>query len=200
MDDSKVKLDLRAVLPIAALTIVVLVIIFVQICGSEDVVAPEVVTTPADTPTAGAPGDTATPGPSPTEEPGAPTDTPEPGGGEEERDATRQDDLTSLAFGLEAYRQENDAYPTTDGNVQSLCVFPGDAACALEDILGDLPNDPLGEPASENGYWYASDGATYTVWAQRETDTVPECPDHPSHLERFDSVLCAQGPAPATAP
>ncbi|MEX1255273.1 MAG: type II secretion system protein GspG [Dehalococcoidia bacterium] len=189
------KLDLRAVLPIAALTIVVLVIIFAQICGSEDVVAPEVVSTPPETPTAEEPGETATPGPSPTEEPGAPTATEEPGGGEEERDVARQEDLTRLAFGLEAYRQENDAYPTTDGNVQSLCVFPGDAACELEEIIGDLPNDPLGEPASENGYWYASDGDTYTVWAQRETDTVPECPDHPSHLEGVDSLQCAQGSA-----
>jgi hypothetical protein len=192
-----VKLDLRFVLPIAGLTIVVLVIIFVQICGSEEVTAPEVSATPGDTPTAEAPGDTPTPGPSPTEEPGAPTDTPEPGGGAEERDATRADDLKTLAFALEVYRTENGSYPTTDGNVQSLCVFPGDAGCALEEIINEIPLDPLGEPASENGYWYAATGDTFTVWTQRETDTQPECPDHPSHLERFDSLQCAQGPAEA---
>jgi hypothetical protein len=196
MDESTVKLDLRAVIPIAALTIVVLVIIFVQICGSEDVDAPEVVAeTPADTPTAGEAGPTATEGPPPTEEPGAPTATAEPGGGEEERDATRADDLQALAFAFEAYRVENGSYPTTDGAVQSLCVFPGDAGCAVEELIDPIPLDPLGEPASENGYWYASTGDTFTIWAQRETDSVPECPEHPAHLEHFDSVQCSQGPA-----
>ncbi len=195
MGGSTVKLDLRAVLPIAALAIVVLVIIFVQICGREDVKSVvEGSQTPRATPTEGGTGETPTPGEAPTAEVTEPADTPEPGGGAEQRDATRINDLGAIAFALAAYSQDNGSYPNTDGNVQSLCVFPGDAGCELEDLLDSIPIDPLGEPASDNGYWYASNGESFTVWAQRESDAEPECPDHPSHLERFDSVLCVQGP------
>ncbi len=194
-----VRLDLRAVLALAALGIVVLTIILVELCGSEGVdeqtVVPNVSPQPQDTPEPVEPtptlGENETPPPTSTPAP------PEPGG--EERDATRQEDLAALQQALEDYRSENDSYPSTGGNIQSLCVFPGDAGCELEDAIGSIPVDPLaadGQPASENGYWYASDGSQYTIYAQREADAAPECDELPAHLEGFgvESAICVSGP------
>lgn len=199
-EPSTVRLDLRAVLPVAALGVIILVIIFVELCGREDtpsespplVEAPtEVPTTPEPTPT---PGPTATPGPSPTPAPEEATATQELVAGAEERDAARLADLESVQQALEEYHDERGDYPDSGGNVQSLCVFDADAGCQLEEFLSPIPIDPLGEPIAENGYWYQSDGDEFTVYAQRETDQFPECPQHPEHLEDLDSVLCIQGP------
>ncbi len=193
-DPATVRIDLRAVIAVVALGIVVLVIIFVELCGREDVEPlaqgtqpPAEDTTPEPQPP------TPTPGPSPT--PGPPTDTPAPQPGGDERDVTRQQDLQAIAQALEEYRDDNGEYPNSDGNIQSLCVFEDtDVGCELREVLDPLPIDPLGEPASENGYWYASDGDTYTVYAQRESNEVPACPEHPDHLSQFDSLICVRGP------
>src|SRR3972149_945897 len=126
----------------------------------------------------------ATPAPSPTgggEEPTATEAQVQPGG--EERDTTRVQDLDAVRDALEQYRQEHDAYPDSDGNVQTLCAFPEfDKGCELEDVLDPLPIDPLGEPITENGYWYSGTRDTYTVFAQRESDLFPECDQHPAFL------------------
>ena len=190
---STVRLDLRAALPIAALGVVVLVIIFVELCGREDVAPLAQTPLPVESPTPSQPVPTITPGPSPT--PAPPTSTPTPAPGREDRDQTRQQDLATIQEALEEYREENGSYPDNSGAVQSLCVFSdADAGCELEDVLSSIPNDPLGEPISENGYWYASDGDTFTVYAQRESDRFDECEEHPDHLGEFDSLLCVQGP------
>ena len=191
-----VRLDLRAVLPIAALAVIVLVIIFVELCGRNDV-GPLVDAIPTaidrGTATPVTPVPTATPGPTPT--PAPPTATPEPEPGGAERDATRVEDLETIEQALEEYVQENGNYPDSGGNVQTLCVFPeSDIACELEDVLSPIPTDPLGEPLAENGYWYASDGETFTVYAQRESEQFETCAQHPDHLQGFDSLLCVQGP------
>lgn len=184
MAEPTLRLDLRAVLPIVALATVVLIIIFVQLCGSEDVEpraqgngAPILTATPF------------TPGPSPT--PG-PTATPDPSG--PARDLTRRVDLATIEAALAEYRQENGGYPNTNGNIQTLCAFVEvDEGCALREVLDPVPGDPLGNP-SGNGYWYASDGQSYIVYAQRESEQTAECPDHPVHLGAFASLLCVQGP------
>lgn len=190
-DRDTVRLDLRIVLPVAALGVVVLAIIVVELCGREDIrplaEAPTTVENPSPLPVT-----PPTPGPSPT--PGPPTPTPPPVTGGDERDVTRQQDLDRIAQALEEYREENDSYPDTGGQVQSLCVFEADAGCELAEFLDAIPFDPMGEPISENGYWYSSTGDTYSVYAQRESDQVPECPDHPGHLEGIDSLMCVQGP------
>ena len=187
------RVDLRAVLPVAALGVVVLVIIFVELCGREDVAPLDGSTAVVQQETA-TPGPTFTPGPSPTTGP-SPTGAPvEVVTGGEDRDTARVQDLTALQEALEQYREENGAYPDTDGNVQTLCVFfDADAGCDLEEVLGPVPQDPLGEPVS-NGYWYVSTGRLYVVFAQRESELFPACDEHPEHLRDFDSVLCARGP------
>jgi hypothetical protein len=183
-----VQIDLRAALPVAALAVVVLVIIFVELCGREEVKAPEQVS--GDQPTATA-GPTFTPGPSPTpgEEP-----TEQPPGGAETRDLQRQDDLLTVQAALEGFRADHGNYPSTSGNIQTLCVFEdADVGCGLREFLDPLPGDPLGDPG-RYGYYFRSTDNDYTLFAFRESDAVEECPEHPDHLSQLDSVMCIQGP------
>ena len=191
--------DLRTVLPVAALAIVVLVIVIVQLCGTEDVdrqarnalptetLGPTFTPGPTETP-----GPTSTPGPAPTTDAQATATVPT--GGEDERDGTRVQDLQRIALALDEYRSDEGDYPSTGGNIQTLCAFTdADAGCELESYFDELPIDPLGDP-SVQGYWYASDGQSFTIYAQRETDLFPECDDHPDHLASFDSLFCERGP------
>jgi hypothetical protein len=182
-----VQIDLRWILPIGALAAIVFAIIFLELCGREDIDEAVTAPDPVDTATAQTP---VTPGPSPTGGEATPTVISEPG--EDQRDATRQQELAVIASALTQYRTESGSFPNTNGDVQSLCAFEVDAGCDLEEVLNPVPADPLGDPGT-NGYWYQSDGNTYTVWAQRETDQGEECAEHPDHLSNFDSVFCVTG-------
>ncbi len=193
MAGPSVRLDLRVLLPVAALGVVVLVIIAVELCGREDVQplagSPPVALTPVTS------GPTFTPGPSPTRGPPTPTATgAAPLGGGEGRDAKRQQDLAAIQAALEKFHQDKGEYPNTNGNIQSLCVFrDADAGCGLEKFLNPIPEDPLGDPA-KNGYFYGSTGSEYTLYATREGNQLPECADHPDFLEKTKSLYCVQGP------
>jgi hypothetical protein len=202
MAGPSVRLDLRAALPIAALGVVVLVIIFVELCGREDVspvgestpfveLATATPITPGPTAT---PGPTFTPGPSPTAAPVTATATREAPIGGGERDIARVQDLADLQEALEQYREEHGSYPDSGGNIQTLCAFTEfDAGCELEEVLSPLPQDPLGDQVN-NGYWYTSIGSRFAVFAQRESEQFEECSEHPDFLRDFDSLLCVQGP------
>jgi hypothetical protein len=192
MSGPTVQLDLRTVIPVAALAAIVLVIIFVELCGRDDAgEPPQVVTGPTATaaPTF-TPGPSPTEGPSPTLSPADATATVLAVSGDEQRDARRLDDLAALQGALEAYRADNGGYPDTGGNIQTVCAFEeADAGCDLREFLDPLPIDPAGE-----GYWLRSSETAYTLFAQRESDAFEECGEHPAHLESFDSLLCVQGP------
>lgn len=182
------RLDLRVALPIAAFALVVLVIIFVELCGREDV-EPLV-----EAPDGGGPtptlGPTFTPGPSPTPRPGETPAGPGTAPGGRDRDVTRLADLQAIQAALEEYFAEEGEFPSTEGAVQTLCVFEEfDAGCAVRDYLDPVPRDPLDE-----GYWYTSDGDTYSIYAQREADPFPECDEHPEFLQDFESIYCLSGP------
>ena len=182
-----VRLDLRAVLPVAALVAVVLVIIFVELCGREEL-------GPMAQGPSRATATPISPGPSPTPAPAAATATQEALLAGAERDLTRRQDLAAIQQALERYRQERGRYPDTGGNIQTLCAFADvDAGCDLEETLSPLPQDPLGNPGT-NGYWYAATGARYTIYARRESERLPACPEHPDHLREIASLLCVQGP------
>ncbi len=126
----------------------------------------------------------------------APIATPTPAGpvpGGEGRDVARRQDLETIARALEQYRDENGSYPDTGGGIQTLCAYQElDVGCALEEVLAPLPGDPLGDPTL-NGYWYASDGSHYTLYALRESDQLEACPEQPEHLREFESLLCVRG-------
>lgn len=195
-ESTTIRIDLRAALPVIALVAIVLGIIFVELCGRQDVEPVE----PGGTPIA--PGPTSTEGPPPTEGP-SPTPLPEeatatpenPTAGAD-RDEIRQTDLNSIADALALYLEENDEYPSTGGGIQTVCTFEDDdVGCALQETIegGVVPQDPLGN-GGENGYWLESTEDTFTLYAQRESELFPACPDKPAHLEDFRTVFCLSNP------
>ena len=193
-EPTTVRIDPRAALPVAVFALVVFIIIFVQLCGTEDV-KPLGNGTPLAEVTR---GPTFTPGPGATAAPGRtalPTPTAVPQVGGDVRDAARIQDLTTIQQkGLAPYKAKNGKYPDTGGGIQTLCNYTEfDKGCALKDVFPGLPNDPLGDPA-QNGYWYKSDGNTYTLYARRDSNVVPECAEHPQHLNNVKSVMCVSSP------
>jgi len=95
-------------------------------------------------------------------------------------DQTRKDDLQQIAAALEKYYDKKKEYPTTGGNLQTVCTYEEiDAGCKLKDFLDPIPSDPRGD-AAQNGYWYASDGKSYSLIAivDLEANSSSEaCPD-----------------------
>lgn len=113
------------------------------------------------------------------------------------RDTQRLQNLAQLSAALEEYRDRFDGYPDTDGNVQTMCAYEDlDKGCDLKEVLGDegagILSDPLGEPVV-NGYWYASDGGSYTIWMLREgpgNPGDPICPESNPHLQEKGPLFC----------
>jgi hypothetical protein len=114
-----------------------------------------------------------------------------------DRDALRRGDLIRLLIAANKVRDETGAYPTTGGNVQTLCAFKElDVGCGLKDAYGaDLPQDPLDNPI-ENGYWYASDGQTVTIYAalELEISDSERCDTDNVDLLEKASLVCISGP------
>ena len=111
-------------------------------------------------------------------------------------------ELASLQSALADYFDRFDEYPSTGGGVQTMCAYIElDVGCEVKKVLDDdeegLLWDPLGEPL-KNGYWYASDGKTYTIWALREgpeNAADPVCTGQvPPHLQGQSSLFCVSGP------
>lgn len=67
-------------------------------------------------------------------------------------------DIKTLADALEAYKMDNDKYPTTEQGLQALRRDPGDAKNWRQYVRRDIPTDPW-----TNEYVYESDGNTYTL-------------------------------------
>ena len=195
MDGDSVRLDPKAVVAIAALAIIILTIIFIELCGREEIKPLAQGQTQQPGLATATLGPTFTPGPSPTVGPTVTPQTPTPMPGGQDRDATRVVDLQSLQAALDIYEDDQGEFPNNEGTVQTLCVFTEfDVGCELLDVLDELPQDPLGD-ASMNGYWYSSDGRTYELYAQRESSAFPICTlERPDFLQDFDSLLCVLGP------
>jgi len=196
VDGDSVRLDPKAVAAIGALALIIFVIIFIELCGRDDIDSLAQGNTQQPGLATATLGPTFTPGPSPTVGPTVPTQSPTPMPGGRDRDATRVVDLQSLQAALDTYADDNGEFPSNENTLQTLCVFTEfDVGCELLDVLDPpLPQDPLGD-ASLNGYWYASDGSTYELYAQRESGAFPECVlGRPDFLQDFDSLLCVLGP------
>jgi NADH:ubiquinone oxidoreductase subunit 6 (subunit J) len=81
------------------------------------------------------------------------------------RDQMRASDLYRIGVALDQYRNDMGEFPSTDGNIQSGCAYPDlDVLCKIKDYLDPIPSDPAGDPV-DNGYWYVSDGKTFTLIA-----------------------------------
>ena len=115
----------------------------------------------------------------------------------EERDATRATDLAGIQAVLEQFAERNGFYPSTRNDLQSLCGYRTlDVGCSLESF-GYIPPDPLGDPI-RNGYWYRSDGQSYTLIALRETelDSPSTCPEDLFGGDDQQMRTCVEGSLP----
>ena len=110
------------------------------------------------------------------------------------RDTTRKTDLANVQAALEQYYAKKKEYPSTGGNAQTLCNYQDiDALCKIEDFLDPIPADPRGDQAT-NGYWYVSDGKTYTLIAEMEIagNVTPQgCPKVP--VSTKTNLYCVSG-------
>jgi hypothetical protein len=115
--------------------------------------------------------------------------------GAPERDAERRLDLRLLADALTKYKAENGSYPTTGTNVQTACVYEEiDALCRFKAELGPgVFNDPFND-TEKYGYWYASDGQSFTLYALLEEAPAPqESCVAPAGLAHKRNLYCLQG-------
>jgi hypothetical protein len=115
----------------------------------------------------------------------------------EARDKTRKDDLERMAAALDKYYDKKKEYPSTGGNIQTVCVYKDDDAyCKVEDFIDPIPADPLGDPGA-NGYWYASDGKSYTLIAAMElpANEMPpgSCPEAAAKHTKKTNLYCMTG-------
>jgi len=121
-------------------------------------------------------------------------------------DAERLRELPLLQAALVEYCDRFGEYPSTNGQTQTLCVFEGlDAGCGLKEVLDDDEEGILEDPSQERekGYWYASDGLTYTIWMLHEgpdNPGDPTCPDVNPHLKDAGPLFCVTVVAPAPTP
>ena len=113
------------------------------------------------------------------------------------RDAERLREMLLLYAALAEYRDRFGEYPDTNANIQTMCAYKElDKGCDLKKVLDDdeegILEDPLGEPVG-NGYWYASDGESYTIWMIREgpgNPGEPVCPEVIPHLKDKGALFC----------
>jgi hypothetical protein len=115
----------------------------------------------------------------------------------ETRDQTRKDDIERMVAALQKYYDKNKEYPSTGGSLQSMCTYVDiDAGCKLKDFIDPIPSDPRCDPAV-NGYWYASDGKSYTLIAAMELPanaTPPgSCSEAASKHTGKENLYCLSG-------
>ncbi len=95
--------------------------------------------------------------------------------GAEERDARRRQDLSDTAAVLADYESRTGLFPTTDGSADVGCTQHG--VGQLCQFIGQLDQatliDPRGRPLSY-GYWYQSDGGSFTIYAAFESPLTPD--------------------------
>jgi hypothetical protein len=128
---------------------------------------------------------------------GAATPTPSSEADALARDAQRLEDLAMLPEALTEYKDRFDEYPDSNGQVQTLCAYKElDRGCDLKKVLDEeeehILEDPLGEPLA-NGYWYMSDGKSYTIWTLREGPANPGdpvCAEVVPHLKDKGALFC----------
>jgi hypothetical protein len=123
-----------------------------------------------------------------------PEATPAPPGAAE-RDAERRIELTRLAAALVDYKTKNGSYPSTNDNVQTACIYEeSDVLCRFKAQLGkEALVDPFGDPF-EYGYWYASDGNSFTLYAALEAAPGPgDTCEGPGDLADKTNLYCVKG-------
>jgi hypothetical protein len=111
------------------------------------------------------------------------------------RDRERAADLQALVDALAAYKDRKGSYPDTGGRVQSACKYEKlDKLCELKSLVKpEQFSDPLG---NDSGYWYASDGKTFALYAAFEADNSggDPCIGDVSVLRDKPNLFCRTSP------
>ena len=138
---------------------------------------------------------TATPiGFAPTPKPRPTVAGPTGGGNPFARDEKRRADLLLLLDAAGRVRARDGSYPSTNGNVQTLCNYKDiDQGCKIQALAAG--GDAVADPAKV-GYWYSSDGKTAKFYASLEGD-VPkgrQCETNDAELVKHDNLICVMAP------
>jgi len=186
----------RVIVPVGAIALALLAVLWFDLTTGGEA-TPKPLVGAIGTPVRGTfipPVPTATAPPEATARPQVTTTVPAGAPGTpEQRDATRRSDVLVLVQALNATKAGDGSFPSTNGNVQTLCTYKElDAGCKLEDALGGkIPTDPFGANA---GYWYSSDGNTAAVYASLEVAISAEqrCQTDDPELAKHPNVVCAR--------
>ncbi len=112
-----------------------------------------------------------------------------------ERDLIRAGDLERVRTALELCVATTGSYPDTEGQLRPLSIVVRSGSdCLPQNLLPDVPRDPLGDPVRD-GYWYRSDGAEFLLVALLETTTSERkgCPEDLGQAEDFLGRVCVTG-------
>ena len=115
------------------------------------------------------------------------------------RDEQRRAELGRIAAALFDYREETGAFPDTGGSVQTSCAYTDlDKLCVIGERVGvETLIDPRGD-VHRYGYWYESDGESFTLYATFEGPPSPEeacAKPHPSMAARpYLVCVCSDSP------
>lgn len=112
-----------------------------------------------------------------------------------ERDQERRAELMVITSALIEYQKETGSFPSTSGNLQGACSYPGmDQLCMFSEKLGlDTLVDPRGD-AHQFGYFYESNGNSFTLYATFETEPLPQeaCASAPTGLASRPNLVCVR--------
>ena len=84
------------------------------------------------------------------------------------RDEERKSDLATVAASIVEYRERTGGVPSTSDNVEEVCFYLTLAEICWQE--SSLPPEEFFDPRGELqfGYWYASDGTSFTLYASLE--------------------------------
>lgn len=108
----------------------------------------------------------------------------------EARDARRLNDLQTIASALHSFNEKRGGYPNTNDRVQTSCVY--ETLDRLCELAGEVGRSSLTDPrGSSFGYWYSSNGVTFTLYASLEGQATGSdaCPSQVSFI-RLPNVFC----------
>ncbi len=106
------------------------------------------------------------------------------------RDEKRKSDLLLLLDAASKVKARDGSYPSTKGNVQTLCTYKDiDLGCKIQALA--VGGDAVADPA-KNGYWYSSDGVTAKFYAslEEEVPQAQQCKTTDVELSKRDNVIC----------
>ena len=190
---AQIRIKWNVVVPIAVFVLALLGVVWLGFATSDEAEPPPLLgevgtpvrgtfVPPTPTPIGARP----TPAPRPTVGPQVP-------GTAAERDARRREDYLQIVAALQQYNASNGEFPSTNGQIQTLCVYVDlDVGCAISEFIDPVPRDPLAD-VENAGYWYSSDGSVAFVYVSFEEDIPDErCETDYVEFEDLPNLICPE--------